>query len=464
MSEKTPDEIWSDILAELGEEIQNDLYLHLVKPMTLSENELAVSVPDEWTLEEIEDRYQARLDTIVKNIVHHDFALKFIIAQDSRDVPEQDVSVGISETKDDVAEPANLNPKYIFDKFVVGPSNQWAHAAALSVSETPDGIAYNPLFIYGGVGLGKTHLLHAIGNNVHEHHKGLKVLYVTSETFMNDLIEAILLGRRFHDFSNSSNKIRSTSSLRNKYRTADVLLIDDIQFLQRGRETQEEFFHTFNELYQSNKQIVITSDSPPQELQTLEDRLVSRFDAGLVVNLAPPEKETRVAILMQKSLDQHFDLPSEVAFYIAEVIQTHIRDLEGALAKIISYSGLHKREVTVDLAREVLNAPLQPSRESYKMITAEDIQKAVVTHFPSVKLSDLKSSRRTKSVVIPRQVAMYLCRQLTNMSFDDIGNSFGGRDHTTVIYACNKIEEDINNNPDSDFNQRIKQLIEYIKK
>jgi chromosomal replication initiator protein len=239
-------------------------------------------------------------------------------------------------------------------------------------------------------------------------------------------------------------------------------MIDDIQFLQRGPETQEEFFHTFNVLYQANKQIVITSDSPPQKIPSLEERLVSRFEAGLVVNLAPPEKETRVAILQQKSADQNFDLPLDVAFFIAEIIKTNIRELEGALTKIISYAGLHKVEVTVDLAREVLDATPEPSTQSYKMVTAKDIQQAVVGYFPSISMSDLISSSRIKSIVLPRQIAMYLCRQLTNMSLMDIGQRFGGRDHSTVIHAINKIEETIQNDPE--FDRTINQLMENINK
>jgi chromosomal replication initiator protein len=320
-------------------------------------------------------------------------------------------------------------------------------------------VTYNPLFIYGGVGLGKTHLLHAVGNYLREHHKHLNVLYVSSETFMNDLLDAI----RSSSFSRGpSYSSDFRSDFRNKYRTKDILMIDDIQFLQRGAETQEEFFHTFNDLYQANKQIVITSDSPPQKIPSLEERLVSRFEAGLVVNLAPPEKETRVAILQQKSADQNFDLPIDVAFFIAEVIRTNIRELEGALTKIISYAGLHKVEVTVDLAREVLDAAPEPSRQSYKMITVKDIQKIVVEYFPSINMSDLVSSSRAKSVVIPRQIAMYLCRKLTNMSLMDIGKSFGGRDHTTVLHAENKIEEAVRN--DQEFDRTIKQLMENINK
>jgi chromosomal replication initiator protein len=275
---------------------------------------------------------------------------------------------------------------------------------------------------------------------------------------MNDLLEAL----RSSSFSRGPSYSDVRSDFRNKYRTKDILMIDDIQFLQRGAETQEEFFHTFNVLYQANKQIVITSDSPPQKIPSLEERLVSRFEAGLVVSLAPPEKETRVAILQQKSADQNFELPIDVAFFIAEVVQTNIRELEGALTKIISYAGLHKVEVTVDLAREVLNAIPRQSSELYKMITVADIQKAVVAYFPSLKISDLYSSSRTKSVVIPRQIAMYLCRQLTNMSLMDVGKSFGGRDHTTVIHACNKIDEAIRTDPE--FDRTIKQLMENINK
>jgi chromosomal replication initiator protein len=452
MSEKTPSDVWSKLLAELGDGMQNDLYLSSVKPMMLSDTELTVSVPDEFTHEQIEDRYRSTMDKIL-NSINPDLTLTFIVAKEAQSARKTPTSPESLEPTDNATEPTNLNPKYIFEKFVVGPSNRWAHAAASSVAENPNGVTYNPLFIYGGVGLGKTHLLHAIGNYVREYHEQLKVLYVSSETFMNDLLEVLRSSSYSSDFR---------SDFRNKYRTLDILMIDDIQFLQRGRETQEEFFHTFNVLYQSNKQIVITSDSPPQKIPSLEERLVSRFEAGLVVSLAPPEKETRVAILQQKSADQNFELPIDAAFFIAEVVQTNIRELEGALTKIISYAGLHKVEVTVDLAREVLNAIPRPSSELYKMITVADIQKAIVAYFPSLKISDLYSSSRTKSVVIPRQIAMYLCRQLTNMSLMDIGKSFGGRDHTTVIHACNKIDEAIRTDPE--FDRTIKQLMENINK
>ncbi|MBM3236033.1 chromosomal replication initiator protein DnaA [Candidatus Poribacteria bacterium] len=450
MSEKIPSDIWAKLLAELGEEIQNDLYLHSTKPIVISDTELTVSVPDEFTYERIEERYRARMDKIL-HLINPNLTLTFIVANEAKIARK--TSPEALESTENLPEATNLNPKYTFEKFVVGPNNRWAHAAASSVAENPNGVTYNPLFIYGGVGLGKTHLLHAIGNYVRERQEQLKVLYVSSETFMNDLLEALRRSSYSSDFR---------SDFRNKYRTKDILMIDDIQFLQRGPETQEEFFHTFNVLYQANKQIVITSDSPPQKIPSLEERLVSRFEAGLVVNLAPPEKETRVAILQQKSADQNFDLPIDVAFFIAEVVQTNIRELEGALTKIISYAGLHKIGVTVDLARDVLNAVPRPSNELYKMISVDDIQKAVVAYFPSISMSDLRSPRRNKAVVIPRQIAMYLCKQLTNMSLMDIGTRFGGRDHTTVIHACNKVEEAIRS--DREFDITIKQLMENIKK
>jgi len=459
MSEINPIDVWEKLLAELGEEAENDLYLRSAKPMALSDIELTLSVPDGFTNEQIEDRYRAQMDRVLKSI-NPNLSLTFIIAQEEPKITRKKSPPPESlAPTDNVPEATNLNPKYTFEKFVVGPNNRWAHAAASSVADNPDGVTYNPLFIYGGVGLGKTHLLHAVGIYIRANHKNLKVLYVSSETFMNDLLEAI----RSSTFSRGpsySSDIRS--DFRNKYRTTDILMIDDIQFLQRGASTQEEFFHTFNDLYQANKQIVITSDSPPQKIPSLEDRLVSRFEAGLVVNLAPPEKETRVAILQQKSVDQNFDLPIDVAFFIAEVIKTNIRELEGALTKIISYAGLHKVDVTVDLAREVLDASPELSSQPHKMITMGDIQKVIVGYFPSIRVSDLLSSSRAKSVVVPRQIGMYLCRKLTNMSLSDIGKSFGRRDHTTVLHACNKIEEAIRSDPE--FDRTIKQLMENINK
>ena len=293
------------------------------------------------------------------------------------------------------------------------------------------GKTYNPLFIYGGVGLGKTHLLHAIGNRIQEIHPKQKVLYISSETFMNEYIDSIITRTTAFDF-------------RSKYRTVDVLLIDDIQFLQRKEGTQEEFFHTFNELHQNSNHIVMTSDRPPKNLETVEERLRSRFEWGMVADISPPQFETRIAILRQKCEDQNLEnVPDSVLSYIAEVIQTNIRDLEGSLIRVAAEASLFNEELTVDFARNVLgNVATPPPRINSKAITAEDIQKAVAGYF-HLKISDLKSSTRTKAVVVPRQIAMYLCRQLTNLSLMEIADAFSREVHTTVLHANNRIEESI---------------------
>jgi chromosomal replication initiator protein len=316
------------------------------------------------------------------------------------------------------------------------------------VSENP-GKIYNPLFIYGGVGLGKTHLLHAIGNRVQEIHSSLRVLYISSETFMNEYIDSIITRTTALDF-------------RSKYRTVDVLLIDDIQFLQRKEGTQEEFFHTFNELHQNSNHIVMTSDRPPKNLETVEERLRSRFEWGMVADISPPQFETRIAILRQKCEDQNLEnVPDSVLSYIAEVIQTNIRDLEGSLIRVVAEASLFDEELTIDFARSVLDNVTPPSTRIYhQAVTAEDIQKAVATYF-RLKISDLKSATRTKAVVVPRQISMYLCRQMTNLSLMEIAAAFGRQDHTTVLHANNRIEESIRK--DSELSQTINFLIEDIK-
>jgi len=335
-----------------------------------------------------------------------------------------------SKSKSDDTGESSLNPKYTFDNFVVGRSNQLAQAASIAVTENP-GKVYNPLFIYSKVGLGKTHLLHAIGNRVKERQPELKVLYVSSEAFMNDMIKAI----RNVNLSNSS-----TTDFRAKYRTIDVLLIDDIQFLQKKEATQEEFFHTFNELHQNSKHIVLTSDKHPKNMPTLEERLRSRFEWGMVTDIVPPELETRIAILEQKSEEQGFgDLPDDVILFIAEAIQDNIRDLEGSLVRVVSAADIYKTALTVELAREVLKVKERRRKKNTKI---EDIQKEIADYF-DVSVSDLKSSRRTQAIALPRQVAMYFARQMLGLSYNRIGDAFGGRHHTTVMHACNQIEEAI---------------------
>ena len=443
----TPDQIWLKILSELGDTIREDVYLRQAKPMALTENELTVSVPSVYTQDQIASRFLHDINSLLEKQIDANCRLKIIAAQpDGKKQPEPSTSPASPDT----APPTDttLNPEYTFDRFVVGTGNRLSHAASLAVAENP-GKIYNPLFIYGGVGLGKTHLLHAIGNRIQEVHSKQKVLYISSETFMNEYIDSIITRTTAFDF-------------RSKYRTVDVLLIDDIQFLQRKEGTQEEFFHTFNELHQNSNHIVMTSDRPPKNLETVEERLRSRFEWGMVADISPPQFETRIAILRQKCEDQNLDnVPDPVLSYIAEVIQTNIRDLEGSLIRIAAEASLFNEELTVDFARNVLNdVAAPPTRINYQAITAEDIQKTVASYF-RLKISDLKSSTRTKAVVVPRQIAMYLCRQLTNLSLMEIAEAFGRQDHTTILHANNRIEERIRT--DSELHQTINFLTEDIK-
>ena len=446
----TPDQIWLKILSELGDTIREDVYLRQAKPMALTETELTVSVPSVYTQDQIASRFLPDINSLLEKQTGANCRLKIIAAQpDGKRQTESSVSsTPAAAPDDDPAPDTTLNPEYTFDRFVVGTGNRLSHAASLAVSEDP-GKTYNPLFIYGGVGLGKTHLLHAIGNRIQEIHPKQKVLYISSETFMNEYIDSIRTRTTAFDF-------------RSKYRTVDVLLIDDIQFLQRKEGTQEEFFHTFNELHQNSNHIVMTSDCPPKNLETVEERLRSRFEWGMVADISPPQFETRVAILRQKCEDQNLEnVPDSVLSYIAEVIQTNIRNLEGSLIRVAAAAGLSNEELTVDFAQNVLGTVTPPPvRINSKAITAEDVQKAVANHF-HLKISDLKSSTRTKTVVVPRQIAMYLCRQLTNLSLMEIADAFSREVHTTVLHANNRIEESIRT--DAELYQTINFLMENIK-
>jgi chromosomal replication initiator protein len=320
---------------------------------------------------------------------------------------------------------STLNPKYTFNSFVIGNSNRFAHAASLAVAEAP-AKAYNPLFIYGGVGLGKTHLMHAIGHYILQNNPKSKVVYVSSEKFTNELINSI--------------KDDKNVDFRNKYRNVDVLLIDDIQFIAGKERTQEEFFHTFNALYEADKQIILSSDRPPKEIPTLEDRLRSRFEWGLIADIQAPDFETRIAILKKKADVENLNIPNEVMVYIATKIKSNIRELEGALIRIVAYSSLTNKEISVDLAAEALKDII--SNEQNKQVTIDLIQDIVANYF-NLKVDELKSSRRTRNIAFPRQIAMYLSRKLTDMSLPKIGEEFGGRDHTTVIHAYEKISTNL---------------------
>ncbi len=344
-----------------------------------------------------------------------------------------------------------LNPKYTFDSFVIGNSNRFAHAASLAVAESP-AKAYNPLFIYGGVGLGKTHLMHAIGHYILNNNPKSQVVYVSSEKFTNELINSI--------------KDDKNVEFRNKYRNIDILLVDDIQFIAGKERTQEEFFHTFNALYEANKQIIISSDRPPKEIPTLEDRLRSRFEWGLIADIQAPDFETRMAILKKKADVEKLNIPNEVMVYIATKIKSNIRELEGALIRIVAFSSLTNKEISVDLASEALKDII--SSKQTRQVTIDIIQEVVANYY-NLKIEDLKSARRTRNIAFPRQIAMYLSRKLTDMSLPKIGEEFGGRDHTTVIHAYEKISNNLKKdeslqNAINELNKRIKSKIKIIYK
>ncbi|MBU5668470.1 chromosomal replication initiator protein DnaA [Peptoniphilus sp. MSJ-1] len=377
----------------------------------------------------------------LKEITGIDFDIN-IISEDEADNVEP---TGLANTK--FLNASRLNPKYVFDTFVVGKSNEFAHAAALAVSENydnPQNAFSNPLFIYGGVGLGKTHLMHAIGHFVLDQDPTKKILYVTSEQFTNELINSI-----------QTNK---NEEFRNKYRKVDLLLIDDIQFIADKDRTQEEFFHTFNELHEQNKQIVLTSDKPPKDIKSLEERLISRFAWGLVVDIGPPDLETRIAILRNKADSEGFEIDGEVLTFIAENIRSNIRELEGALSRVMAYSKLTSGKISVESAAIVLRDIYETTNK--KKITGEYIKSEVAKKY-GLTVDDLNSRKRTKQIAYPRQIAMYITRELTDLSLPKIGDVFGGRDHSTVIHAYDKISADLESDPI--FKIEITNLIKEIK-
>ncbi len=340
---------------------------------------------------------------------------------------------------DPVTAPAGLNPRYTFDTFIVGPSNQFAHAACRAVAEAPSR-SYNPLFIYGGVGLGKTHLMHAIGRYVLQHNPNFVLTYISSERFMNEMINAVRYDRIL-DF-------------RERYRSVDVLLVDDIQFVSGKEGTQTEFFHTFNALYDAQKQIVLSSDRPPHEIPALEERLRSRFEWGLIADIQSPDLETKVAILKRKAEAEAVPLPDNVAMYIAGRIKSNIRELEGSLIRLIAYASLTGRQISLELTQDVLKNVIE---QDEKAITIESIQKFVSDYY-QLKLAELKSKNNSKSIALPRQIAMYLCKSLTHASLPEIGRSFGGKHHSTVIHSIRKVEDLRKRDPD--FNSLMSNFLE----
>jgi chromosomal replication initiator protein len=416
------------IKSQVGES-SYETWLANLNPKEKSPDTLLLETPDEFFKNWIIDHYLPVIKKAVTEEAKIDIAIEFDVSAGLSPALPKPRTVTVSGVPQTMARPAGteINSRFSFNTFVVGPSNRFAYAASLAVAESP-AKAYNPLFIYGPVGLGKTHLMQAITGYVQKHHPHLKFSYLSSEQFTNELINAI--------------RHKSTIQFRQKYRHIDVLLIDDIHFIAGKESTQEEFFHTFNTLHDNRKQIIICSDRPPKEIANLEERLVSRFAWGLITDIQPPDFETRVAILKKKLELESAKVPDDVVFFIADQIKTNIRELEGALIRVVAYSLLEEKPLSLAMAKNVLKDMV---KETVKIISIEMIQKTV-SEFFNLNIMDLKTSRRSQHVVMPRQVAMYLTRKLTRHSLPEIGNAFGGKDHTTVMHSCKKIEQEMTTN------------------
>ncbi|MFA9463439.1 MAG: chromosomal replication initiator protein DnaA [Velocimicrobium sp.] len=396
----------------------------------------------------IVNKFSLPLKVSIEEITGEEYELEFQLSSELKELPKESITPSAHRNKEEVKKETNqypfLNPRYTFNTFVVGNNNTFAHAASLAVAESP-GEIYNPLFIYGGVGLGKTHLMHSIAHYILEQNPTAKVLYVTSEKFTNELIEAI----------RNKADTNSIAEFRKKYRNIDVLLIDDIQFIIGKESTQEEFFHTFNTLHESKKQIIISSDKPPKDMAILEERLRSRFEWGLNVDIKSPDYETRMAILKKKEELDGLSIDNEVMKYIATNIKSNIRELEGALTQIVARSRLINKEVDVALAEEALIDLISPNNK--RDITIELISGIVAEHY-NINVTDLVSAKKSRNIAYPRQICMYLSRSLTDTSFQDIGRYFGNRDHTTIIHGCDKIVKDL------EMDSNLKNTIDVLKK
>lgn len=460
-------QVWQQCLDMLERQLPKssiENWLRTTKPLAVVDDTIIVRVQGEFAKDRMESRYGMLLRQALKEITKRNMQLTFVsnpgVIEEPGTTPANlgegaavvgegaDLTPSSNRTYHSAALQIEssfkpLNPKYTFETFVIGNSNRFAHAASLAVAETP-AKAYNPLFIYGGVGLGKTHLMHAIGHFVRSVNPRAQVAYVSTETFTNEFINAL--------------RDNSTAEFQKIYRHVDVLLVDDIQFLAGKERTQEEFYHTFNAIHEANKQIVISSDRPPKEIPTLEDRLRSRFEWGLICDIQAPDLETRIAILRKRAQLENLDVPDEVMSYIASNIETNIRELEGALTRVVAYSNMMRMPVSQEMATFALKDILPPNRP--KQITIPNI-KQVVAEYYNIRMQDFEVRNRSRSVAFPRQIAMYLSRELTDSSLPKIGEVFGGRDHTTVLHACDKITEDIQHDPA--FAATIEMLIARIK-
>jgi len=448
--------IWDQILTRIETKVNRHSFYTWFKPTSFvadAGHAITVRVPNGLFEDWLKKHYAVVLNEALTEVRRPGVLLIFVAegmpapvvaAPEPPIVPAADESiVTVSEAGgDEATPPGGLNGRYTFDTFIVGPSNQFAHAACRAVAEAPSR-SYNPLFIYGGVGLGKTHLMHAVGRYVLHHDSALKLTYISSERFMNEMINAVRYDRIL-DF-------------RERYRTVDVLLVDDIQFVAGKEGTQTEFFHTFNALYDAQKQIVLSSDRPPHEIPALEERLRSRFEWGLIADIQPPDLETKIAILKRKAEAEAVPLPDNVAIYMAGRIKSNIRELEGSLIRLIAYASLTGREISLDLAHDVLRNVVE---QDERAITIESIQKYVSDYY-QLKPSELKSKNNSKSVAMPRQIAMYLCKSLTHASLPEIGRSFGGKHHSTVIHSIKKVDQ--LRTRDGDFNNLIATFLSNFK-
>src|SRR4051812_11830737 len=442
--------LWDEILGRIETKVNRHSFYTWFRPTTfVGDDRLSVTVrvPNGLFKDWLTKHYAGVISEATAELMRPNLVVNFVsdTQSDAAVIPlsaDETAALATGGQASAPPGPAGLNPRYTFDTFIVGSSNQFAHAACRAVAEAPSR-SYNPLFIYGGVGLGKTHLMHAIGHYALNHLKTLKLTYISSERFMNEMINGVRYDRVL-DF-------------RERYRSVDVLLVDDIQFLAGKEGTQTEFFHTFNALYDSQKQIVISSDRPPHEIPQLEERLRSRFEWGLIADIQSPDLETKTAILKRKAETEGVHLPDNVALYIAGKIKSNIRELEGSLIRLIAYASLTRSEITLPLAQDVLRNVLQ---NDDRAVTIEIVQKAVADHY-SLKVAELKSKNNSKSVAMPRQIAMYLCKNLTNASLPEIGKSFGGKHHSTVIHSIRKVED--LRKKDGDFNTVIHTLLESFK-
>jgi len=421
--------VWDACLRRLEQEISAQQFNTWIRPLSLSKLDTAetdtivLTAPNRFVMELVRERYAPRLQSLATELAGRHYALRLVLEKGGTASPQRSVSAPALKPETSVAanlERARLNPAFNFDTFVTGKANQLARAAAVQVSENP-GTSYNPLFVYGGVGLGKTHLVQAIGNAVAMHRPQARIRYTHAEQYVTDVVRAY--------------QQKSFDEFKRYYHSLDILLIDDIQFFSNKGRTQEEFFYAFNALVEAHKQIVITCDTYPKEIEGVEERLISRFGWGLTVAIEPPELEMRVAIILKKAAVEGIQLSEEIAFYIAKHIRSNVRELEGALKKVLAFSRFNAREITLDLAKDALRDILHVAN---RQITVENIQKTVAEYF-KIKISDMHSKKRTRNVARPRQVAMALSKDLTQMSLPEIGNAFGNRDHTTVLHACRTI-------------------------